>query len=111
MAGNYSILVGTTGAGLFRSPDGGESWSRIRDPFPGESQVRALAVDPQSPNVVYAGSNNGIYRSEDSGSNWVKLDSPMEGLNIWSIAIDPSDSSTLFAGTSPPFVFRSRDDG
>ena len=33
----------------------------------------------------------------------------MEGLNIWSIAIDPADSNTIFAGTSPPFVFRSRD--
>jgi photosystem II stability/assembly factor-like uncharacterized protein len=111
MANNYSILVGTTGAGLFQSPDGGGSWSRIRDPFPGESQVRALASDPQNSNVVYAGSNNGIYRSEDAGNNWVKLDSPMDGLNIWSIAIDPSDSNTLFAGTSPPFVFRSPDAG
>ena len=111
MSGNYSILVGTTGAGLFQSPDGGESWGRIRDPFPGESQIRALAVDPQSSNVVYAGSNNGIYRSEDSGGSWVKLDSPMDGLNIWSIAIDPSDSDTIFAGTSPPFLFRSKDRG
>ena len=111
MSGNYSIMVGTTGAGLFQSPDGGDSWSRIRDPFPGESQVRALTVDPQNPNVVYAGSNNGIYRSEDSGGNWVKLDSPMAGLNIWSIAVDPSDSDTIFAGTSPPFVFRSKDGG
>ncbi|SVC99949.1 uncharacterized protein METZ01_LOCUS352803, partial [marine metagenome] len=30
MSANYSILVGTTGAGLFQSPDGGENWSRIR---------------------------------------------------------------------------------
>ncbi len=111
MVGSYSILVGTTGAGLFQSPDGGENWSRIRDPFPGESQIRALASDPQKPNVVYAGSNNGIYRSEDAGNSWVKLDSPMEGLNIWSIAVDPSDSNTLFVGTSPPFVFRTRDGG
>ena len=111
MAGNYSILVGTTGAGLFRSLDSGNTWSRAGNPFPGESQIRALAVDPQNLNVVYAGSNNGIYRSEDAGDNWVKLDSPMEGLNIWSIAIDPGDAETIFAGTSPPYVFRSRDGG
>ena len=111
MVGNYSILVGTTGAGLFHSSNSGESWRRLGDPFPGESQIRALTSDPNSPNIVYAGSNNGIYRSEDAGSSWVKLDSPMEGLNIWSIAVDHSDSNTLFVGTSPPFVFRSKDGG
>ena len=111
MAGNYSILVGTTGAGLFHSSNSGESWGRIGSPFPGESQIRALASDPNSPNIVYAGSNNGFYRSEDAGGSWAKLDSPMEGLNIWSIAVDPSDSNTIFVGTSPPFIFRSRDAG
>ena len=111
MAGNYSIMVGTTGAGLFQSSNSGESWRKIGDPFPGDSQVRALASDPSNPNIVYAGSNYGIYRSEDAGNSWAKLDSPMDGLSIWSIAIDPSDSNTLFAGTSPPFVFRSRDSG
>ena len=111
MAGNYSILVGTTGAGLFRSLDSGNTWARVGNPFPGESQIRALAVDPQNSSVVYAGSNNGIYRSEDAGDTWEKLDSPMEGMNIWSIAVDPADSGTIFAGTSPPYVFRSRDRG
>ena len=111
MAGNYSILVGTTGAGLFHSSNSGESFSRVGAPIPGDSQIRALASDPNSPNIVYAGSNNGIYRSEDAGGSWAKLDSPMEGMNIWSIAVDPSDSNTVFVGTSPPFLFRSRDGG
>ncbi len=111
MSGSYSIMVGTTGAGLFHSADSGESWRRVGNPFPGESQVRALAVDPSSPNVVYAGAENGIYRSEDAGTNWAKLDSPMEGLKIWSIAVDPSNSDNVFVGTSPAQLFRSRDGG
>ena len=111
MAGSYSIMVGTTGAGLFHSADSGESWRRVGSPFPGESQIRALAVDPNKSNVVYAGAENGIYRSEDSGMNWTKLDSPMEGLKIWSIAVDPANSDNIYAGTSPPFLFRSRDGG
>ena len=111
MERDYSILVGTTGAGLFHSADSGENWRRIGSPFPGESQIRALAVDPKNSNVVYAGADNGIYRSEDSGMNWAKLDSPMDGLKIWAIAINPSDPNTIFAGTSPPFLFRTRDGG
>ncbi len=111
MEKEYSILVGTTGAGLFHSADSGENWRRIGSPFPGESQIRALAVDPKNSNVVYAGADNGIYRTEDSGMNWAKLDSPMDGLKIWAIAINPSDANTIFAGTSPPFLFRTRDGG
>ena len=111
MEKDYSILVGTTGAGLFHSADSGENWRRIGSPFPGESQIRALAVDPKNSNVVYAGADNGIYRTEDSGMNWAKLDSPMDGLKIWAIAINPTDPNTIFAGTSPPFLFRTRDGG
>ena len=111
MEKDYSILVGTTGAGLFHSADSGENWRRIGSPFPGESQIRALAVDPKNSNVVYAGADNGIYRTQDSGMNWAKLDSPMDGLKIWAIAINPSDPNTIFAGTSPPFLFRTRDGG
>ena len=111
MAGSYSIMVGTTGAGLFHSADSGESWRRVGSPFPGESQIRALAVDPSNSSVVYAGAENGIYRSEDSGMHWSKLDSPMEGLKIWSIAVDPSNSSNIYVGTAPASLFRSRDGG
>jgi photosystem II stability/assembly factor-like uncharacterized protein len=37
MAGNYTICVGTIGSGLWRSPDGGDSWQRVRDGLTGES--------------------------------------------------------------------------
>ena len=103
MAGSYSIMVGTTGAGLFHSPDSGESWSRIGSPIPGESQIRALAVDPQSPNVAYAGANNGIYRSDDAGKTWLKLDSPMDGLNIWSNRHRPRRFQHRFRGHQSSF--------
>ena len=31
MAGNYTICVGTIGSGLWLSPDGGDSWQRVRE--------------------------------------------------------------------------------
>jgi photosystem II stability/assembly factor-like uncharacterized protein len=111
MIRDYTICVGTVGQGIWQSPDEGNSWNRIRTPFPLESQLRALAVHPQDPQTIFAGSNNGIYRSDDKGSSWEKLDSPMDTLNIWSIAIDPSDPNTIFVGTSPPYLLRTRDGG
>lgn len=113
MSKNHSICVGATGfgGGVWHSPDGGENWTRIRDPFPLGSQVRAMAVYPDNPNRILAGADNGIYRSEDKGASWEKLWSPMDGVPIWSIAIDPEDTNTVFVGIKPAALFRSRDDG
>ena len=65
MGTDYSICVGAVGfgGGVWHSPDEGETWNRIRDPFPQGSQVRGPAVYPDNPHRILAGSDNGIYRS------------------------------------------------
>ena len=113
MEKDYSICVGAVGfgGGVWHSPDGGENWNRIRDPFPLGCQVRALEVYPDNPSRILAGSDHGIFRSEDKGATWEKLWSPMDGVPIWSIAIDPEDTETIFVGIKPAALFRSRDGG
>ena len=113
MGKDYSICVGAVGfgGGVWHSPDSGETWNRIRDPFVLGNQVRGMAVYPDNPNRILAGSDHGIYRSEDKGASWVKLWSPMDGMPIWNIAIDPVDTGTIFVGIKPAALFRSRDDG
>ena len=113
MGKDYSICVGAVGfgGGVWHSPDGGDNWNRIRDPFPLGSQVRGMAVYPDDPSRILAGSDHGIYRSEDRGATWEKLWSPMDGMPIWSIAIDPVDTETIFVGIKPAALFRSRDGG
>ena len=71
MAKDISICVGATGfgGGVWHSPDSGESWSRIRQPFPLGSQVRSLVVYPDNPSRILAGADNGVYRSEDKGGD------------------------------------------
>lgn len=116
MVKDYTICLGTIGAGVWYSPDSGETWkrSRMKLPFhaePGEIQVRALAVYPQNPHYLLAGSEVGLYRSEDKGAGWEMLESPLDGMQIWSVAVHPADPDIIFAGTKPPDVFRSRDGG
>lgn len=111
MSKDFTICVGTIGSGLWHSPDGGETWSRVRPSRYPENDVRALAMHPREPHIVYAGTDSGVYRSEDRGSSWVLLDSPMNAMQTWALAVDPVDPDTLFAGTKPSAVFRSRDGG
>ena len=116
---NYTIFVGTIGNSLRCSRDGGETWrgTPSDQPLPDsgvgglEGNVRALAVYPDNPHRILAGSDRmGIYRSDDNGESWRLLKSPMEGMEIWSIDVDPVNSDNIYVGTRPK-GFRSRDGG
>ena len=110
MAKNIAICVGTIGAGLWRSPDGGDSWERPKGMW-GDIRVFAVSVHPAEPNVVFAGTDEGIFRSDDKGASFQHLSSQMDSMQVWRIAADPVEPNTIFAGTSPSALFRSRDGG
>jgi len=63
-------------------------------------RVVALAVHPTNPDIVYAGAaQGGLYRSLNGGANWTPLLDNALTLSIGSVAISPSDPSTVFVGT------------
>ena len=110
MAKNITLCVGTIGAGLWRSPDGGDSWERP----PGiwaDARVFGVTAHPGDPDVVFAGTDDGVFRSKDKGKSFERMDSPMNSLHVWKIAIDPVDSDIVLAGTCPSALFRSYDGG
>lgn len=110
MAKNFNISVGTIGAGLWHSPNGGESWNRAGGIW-GDSRVYGLCVHPKDPATVYAGTDEGIFRSNDGGNSFGRVDSPMDSMQVWKIAVDPVEPDIIFAGTSPSALFRSQDGG
>ena len=108
---DFTICVGTIGTGLWRSPDGGETWGLVQTGLWLESRVFSLVVHPRDPRILYAGTDNGLYRSQDRGASFERLDSPMNALHVWKVALDPVDPDTIFAGTRPSALFRSHDGG
>src|SRR5262249_2552456 len=54
---------------------------------------------------------SGLYCSSDNGASWERVSGPEDVLNVWSLAISPTDPETIFAGTSPSAVYRSQDGG
>src|SRR2546430_16162548 len=99
MGKDFTICVGTIGSGIWRSPDGGETWTRVRPSRYPENDVRALAGHPRAPHIVYAGTDSGVYRSEDRGARWGRLDSPPNAPPNWGPATAPGEAETLFSGT------------
>jgi photosystem II stability/assembly factor-like uncharacterized protein len=108
---DYSIVLGTAGWGVWHSPDAGKSWVRHRAPFPLNSRIQALAVVPGEARGLLAAGDTGLFASHDGGASWARIGAQGDLPTIWSLAIDPADPRTLFAGTRPAGVYRSRDGG
>ncbi|MGH9750716.1 MAG: WD40/YVTN/BNR-like repeat-containing protein [Candidatus Polarisedimenticolia bacterium] len=110
--------------GLYRTPDGGTTWSRV---LGSGDQVGAceVAIDPQRPDTVYAGlyarrrtpwsfsgysDQGGLYRSDDAGRTWKKLSKGLPpragriGLTIY-----PKDPRILYAVVESDYGGTGRD--
>src|SRR4051794_18812674 len=71
--GGTTILAGSYGNGLYRSEDGGGTWSHA-DAGLTASAFRYLAPDPWHPGALLAGTEPGrIFRSGDGGRTWGEL--------------------------------------
>ncbi|PKB79399.1 MAG: hypothetical protein BZY88_13525 [SAR202 cluster bacterium Io17-Chloro-G9] len=98
-------------SGLYRMAAGGDRWELTTNGLPESPAIRALAVHPQKPEIVYAGTQEGPYRSTDHGGHWEKVNVPGPDLPVWSILYDSRDSNVMYAGYEACQIYRSEDSG
>lgn len=116
------VYVGVEGEGFFRTVDDGATWTRMVDGVRSfdkrgggqcYSEFFDTVVDPRSPDHVcfaMAGSpgtldlmqaaNQGVYCSDDGGRRWEQRVGPAMNTAVYAVAIDPSDSQILYAGSN-----------
>ena len=114
---------GGDGSGLWRSADGGQSWTELTNGLPGGDNVGRIGVRvaPSRPNVVYAtytdatGNLTGLFRSLDGGDSWQRTttgaphSAPSFGWWFGQVRVDPTDWRTVYS----PWLdlYRSTDGG
>ena len=111
---NPAIYAGTSSGGIFKSIDGGITWSAMNTGLANSSAIiQALVVDPKNPLLIYAGSNGGFNTSSDGGANWslTVFSVKITNTNINSLAIDPVTPTTIYAGTNGGGVLKSTNGG
>ncbi len=96
------------GAGIFKSVDGGETWSQIPSTATSDWYfVNRIAISPDG-STMLAATNTGIFRSTDEGNTWTQV---LWG-HIDDVDFDPTDSSKAVAGVhSGGVAFYSTDGG
>jgi photosystem II stability/assembly factor-like uncharacterized protein len=95
------------GVGLFKSKDGGTTW---RTAGLTGTTVYEIAVDPEEPATLYAGTDAGLFTSTDAGASWQVLAGPLDGAHVEAVAIDPQRRRSVYAGTDSG-VFKSANGG
>src|SRR5262249_49565629 len=90
------ILAGTCPSRLFRSGDGGRTWTepavRILQECPRiiHTRVTTLLADPTAPDTVWCGVEiDGLYRSRDAGRTWQPVGQGLSSRDIHALAIVP----------------------
>jgi len=102
-----TLYAGTVFGGVFKSTDGGDSWSAINTGL-SSTNIFTLQVDPAKPTTLYAGSVlDGVFKSTDGGDTWDAAGKTPIG---YALAIDPTDADTLYVGTVNG-VFKTVDGG
>ena len=111
----YAGMVIGTGPyqGVWKSTDGGDNWVDLQTP-----EARSLAIDPVSPSTIYAGGPNlfafpripTIRKSLDGGATWSDASSGIGDGDVFALGIDPSNHTTVYAGTDRG-VYKSVDSG
>jgi photosystem II stability/assembly factor-like uncharacterized protein len=125
-----TYYMGATGGGVWKTTNGGASWSVLSDEAFATGSVGAIAVAPSDPNVVVVGmgespfrgvsssQGDGVYISTDAGKSW--RHSGLEATKqISSVVIDPNDPDRFFvaaqgdiwAGSDERGVYMTEDGG
>lgn len=115
----WTIISGAYEGGVYKSTDGGDTWTQLTNGLPGGLRGKAdLAVSAADPNRVYVlmeapPPEGGIYRSDDRGTTWQQvsnqsnlLDRPFYYTNL---DADPTNADILWVNSTG--FFRSADGG
>jgi photosystem II stability/assembly factor-like uncharacterized protein len=99
---SLNLYAGSINGSIFKSEDEGMHWQTAAGLS--HYQVTTLVIPPDDPRTIYAGTDGeGLYKSTDGGRSWIPktIVSLMNGeaFSINALALDPRDSSCIFAAT------------
>jgi hypothetical protein len=76
---------------IYRTGDGGSSWTRIDAGVPNDGFVNVVRADPERKGLLYAGTEKGMYLSFDDGAHWQSLQRNLPMISVRDIDVHGDD--------------------
>ena len=112
----WTVRSGGAGSGIWKSTDGGDTWTRLSEGLPKLMGKIGVSVSPANPDRVYAiveAENGGLYRSDDAGKSWRLMSADrLIQTRSWyymHITADPQNAEAVWVSNAP--LLRSIDGG
>lgn len=87
-------------------------WNATSGYNPGVGRVTSLAFENGNLNHIIVGSQTGgVWKTLNGGSTWTVLTDNLANMDVYSLAIDPLNSTTYYWGTNGGTIFKSVDGG
>lgn len=87
-------------------------WNATSGYNPGVGRITSIATENGNQNHIIVGSQTGgVWKSLDGGATWTVLTDNLANMDVYSLAIDPINSSTYFWGSYNGSIFKSVDGG
>ncbi|MCK5774970.1 MAG: hypothetical protein KAH25_02280, partial [Bacteroidales bacterium] len=122
VSGGYDHSLGITfSGGVYKSTDGGNSWSNMDNGFgtPFNLKMSSVAISPVDSNTLYAATNDapyhdnasglGIFKSVNGGENWETINEGLGLLRFNNLTINPQNPQVLYASSNGAGVFKGVD--
>ena len=85
-------------------------WNATSGYNPGVGRITSIATEKGNQNHIIVGSQTGgVWKSLDSGTTWTVLTDNLANIDVYSLAIDPLNSSTYYWGSTNGSIFKSLD--
>jgi photosystem II stability/assembly factor-like uncharacterized protein len=107
------LIAGTENGFVFTRSGPNASWVKTGTIKEGSAIFR-IVRDPEKPSRLYAATDAGLFVSENSGASWTEIPvvaAEPTPVGVRAFAIDPYNTSTMYAGTSSKGILRSSDGG